>query len=131
MLSIPLLRFLFLCSWLPFYFPFLENECLWQKHCHTTILFWRKLGFRLSWPRKCTRRLKLANVCLCVGLNQKLSACRDYAVPNLKESRGTIGMFLTPDALMFKVKRGWFITQTILKINSPHCHQWFHEKLLT
>lgn len=128
MLSIP-----FMCSFSAhgchFISYFLKrNECLWLKLCHT-VLFWLKLGFRLTRPRKCTRRL--ANVCLCVGLNQKLSACRDYAVPNLKESRGAIGMFLTSDALMFKVKRGRFISQTILKINPHYCHQWFDEKPLT
>ncbi len=104
------------------------NFCGWII---VTILFWLKPGFRLTWPRKYTRRLKLPNVCLCVGLNQKLSTCRDYALPNLKESRRTIGMILTPDTLMFKLKRDWFITQTILKINHHYCHQWFHEEPLT
>ncbi len=37
------------------------NFCGWII---VTILFWLKLGFRLTWPRKCTRRLKLPNVCV-------------------------------------------------------------------
>lgn len=48
---------------------FLKNEYLrWKQY--NTGLFW--LSFKFTWPWKCSRKLKLANVCPCASLSWKL-----------------------------------------------------------
>lgn len=56
---------------------------------------------------------------------ESFSACRDYAILNLKESRGAIGIsfFFLPQILMFHLKRESYKC-------SFYWHQWFHEEPL-